>query len=236
MRKSRLILVDGLTGSGKSTTSEFIARRLILSKFSADWIGEWEHGHPLHAWGDFSVDWFARTAEENAANHFRVASLDKIKRFVQNRIDREGITVVECYPFQSLALFLHLAGDGEEAIRNHIIAIMQIFEPLALRIIYLRQCDPEASLKQVIAERGDGYHGLIKGLLARAYRCQGSSSHSDDLSFFAEFQDLTDRLFGALDVPKLTIEIERENWEAHYGKITDFLGLPPSEGGVQAED
>ena len=43
----RLILVEGLTGSGKSTTAHFIARQLQANQFPAGWIHEGELAHPV---------------------------------------------------------------------------------------------------------------------------------------------------------------------------------------------
>ena len=48
MINTKLILVDGITGSGKSTTAQFIARQLEKNGIKARWYNELEIGNPLH--------------------------------------------------------------------------------------------------------------------------------------------------------------------------------------------
>ena len=44
---SKLILVEGLTGSGKSIMAHFIARQLQYNGIPATWIHEGEDPHPI---------------------------------------------------------------------------------------------------------------------------------------------------------------------------------------------
>jgi adenylate kinase family enzyme len=47
MRRTRLVLFEGIPGSGKSTTGQFIARRLAVLGISARWWHEEEAAHSV---------------------------------------------------------------------------------------------------------------------------------------------------------------------------------------------
>ena len=44
---SKLIIVEGLTGSGKSIMAHFIARQLQYNRIPASWVHEGEETHPI---------------------------------------------------------------------------------------------------------------------------------------------------------------------------------------------
>jgi len=44
---SKLIIVEGLTGSGKSIMAHFIARQLQYNGIAASWVHEGEEPHPI---------------------------------------------------------------------------------------------------------------------------------------------------------------------------------------------
>ena len=44
---SKLIIVEGLTGSGKSIMAHFIARQLEYNGIPASWVHEGEEPHPI---------------------------------------------------------------------------------------------------------------------------------------------------------------------------------------------
>ncbi|MHA1908363.1 MAG: hypothetical protein ACW98Y_13775, partial [Candidatus Thorarchaeota archaeon] len=45
--KSKLILIDGIPGSGKSTTANFIHRQLQRNSIESRWFHELENSNPL---------------------------------------------------------------------------------------------------------------------------------------------------------------------------------------------
>ena len=47
MIKTKLILVDGISGSGKSTTAHFIHRQIEKNGIKVKWFYEQEDNHPL---------------------------------------------------------------------------------------------------------------------------------------------------------------------------------------------
>lgn len=47
MLNSKLILIDGITGSGKSTTTQFLASQLKENDIKVKWYHETQTIHPL---------------------------------------------------------------------------------------------------------------------------------------------------------------------------------------------
>ena len=52
VRQTRLVLFEGIPGSGKSTTGQFLARQLMDQGILARWWYEEEAGHPVWLFND----------------------------------------------------------------------------------------------------------------------------------------------------------------------------------------
>ncbi|OZB96144.1 hypothetical protein [Paenibacillus sp. XY044] len=94
--KTRLILIDGMPGSGKSTTGSFISERLnernVLNRF----YHELEDNHPLRIY-DKQFTSFTNLEE---AESFTARVEQLFTNFVNERADRDVITIIESYVFQ----------------------------------------------------------------------------------------------------------------------------------------
>ena len=52
MRKTKLILIEGIPGSGKSTLAQFIAHTFTQRSIACQWWYEEEKDHPLYVFHD----------------------------------------------------------------------------------------------------------------------------------------------------------------------------------------
>jgi hypothetical protein len=93
----KLILVEGLTGLGKSTLAHFIARQLWYHDFDAAWIHEGELEHPL------SVE-----VNTNDSDLFMQTTLAKWQGFVSRIEDSGEIIILEAGFFNNLLETLFL--------------------------------------------------------------------------------------------------------------------------------
>jgi adenylylsulfate kinase-like enzyme len=62
---SEPILVEGLTGSGKSTMAHFIARQLNYNGIAASWLHEGEISHPVLIDMDGSIESYMAKVRAN---------------------------------------------------------------------------------------------------------------------------------------------------------------------------
>lgn len=97
MINTKLIFVDGISGSGKSTTAHYIARQLEKNGIKVKWFHEDERDHPLDSMeeGDDKIDqqYITRFLEEYPK---------KWEKFINSIKNEEGVYIVESYLFQDI--------------------------------------------------------------------------------------------------------------------------------------
>jgi len=98
MINTKLIFVDGITGSGKSTTAHFIARQLEKNGIKAKWFHEGETGNPLHQLvrneGESDNDFAIRFMKEYPEERY--------EKFVNSIKDDDCIYIVDSFLFQDI--------------------------------------------------------------------------------------------------------------------------------------
>ena len=119
----KLIIVEGLSGSGKSIMAHFIARQLQHNRIDADWVHEGEVPHPVSMEVESSIE------------SYMAAMLEKWTAFVERLRPSSQVTVIEAHAFDLLWL------DGED------LKDKPIFER---KQIWLESSQPTNSMKGVL--------------------------------------------------------------------------------------
>lgn len=224
MLTTRLILVDGLPGSGKSTTAQFIALQLQRHHFPARWFYEDEEPHPIHFWeADDRADFARRNL--NAWQSFAAAARNS-----------NEITVLESSIFQrTTGALLAQYDDVHEAwLQSYYDDVQVAIAGLAPKLIHFYQKDTTRLMRRTFAERGASWTQMIVDFVTRAplSRQKGWTGVDGAIAFLAAYQQLCDRLFARLSMPKIAIENSGGEWPLYYRQIMDFLGLPLLEESV----
>lgn len=55
MINAKLIMIEGIPGSGKSTTAQFISQIMLQKGYSHKWWYEEEQGHPVYIYDDHTT-------------------------------------------------------------------------------------------------------------------------------------------------------------------------------------
>ena len=106
MINTKLILVDGITGSGKSTTAHFIARQMEKNGIKVKWYYEVEKDHPL-----LEID---KNKDESDEDHSKRVLVEYPQKWIDfvNKIKNDDYTyIVESYLFQDVLFFPHFMND-----------------------------------------------------------------------------------------------------------------------------
>ena len=209
--KTNLIIVEGLPGSGKSTTAAMIADELRKKGKTVMCLDEGASEHPAD-YADYDFPDFETE---------RLKILDKWRSFVE-KADPNTIYVFNCLFLQNpLSETMMRFGLEEEISQTYIGEIASVIQPLNPVIVYIDQPDVRGSVDRVLDERGSdwlkavidyhtgqgygkehnlaGYDGYIKCLEERKARelriLQALDADcytiSQDMTA-AEFQDLFD--------------------------------------------
>lgn len=140
-----LALVEGLSGSGKSTTAQWIAHELGRQGRAARWIYEEEVPHPVlsaargpwASWkaclGDRLTGWAAGVTAARTSDTATV--LDS--------------TFLQASVYGTLSLGLDPA-----TVLAYVERVADLLRPLDPALVYVREADPDAAIRRICERRG----------------------------------------------------------------------------------
>lgn len=210
--KTRLIVIDGMPGSGKSTTGSFISERLNELNISNRFYHELDDNHPLRIYDkqftSFNIfeeaEWFTAKVEQ------------LFNDFVNERLDRDEITIIESYVFQdTIGFAFNMQMDKQRILEltKKIQAILSRLDPV---LIFYYQVNVEQNWRWICNIRGPEF---------TQDRC-GLYSENDFIEagkFWTRNQDFVFNIVQEWDIPKLIIKNVDYNWEEYRNRIIDFL-------------
>jgi len=218
---TKLILVDGLPGAGKSATAQRLWLHLLANGHRARWFHEHQADHPVCGYDEIDEllqggpEEFGRQVEARWAAFASEGSED-------------GITILEGSLFQitlGRLLGLGAAPQEAEAVCQRIAAHLHGLSPL---FIYLTQEDVVGALRRVCDEREGWEEGIVELIGASPYgQSRRLEGFAGMVQFFTHQQQVAGRLFAELPWRKLAIECSAREWEQYYGQMADALELGP---------
>lgn len=219
MIPTKLILVDGLPGSGKSTTAQFIALQLERNHIAAEWFYELERLHPIHA---FHV-WSRKGPEK-----FIEATIHNWREFVEHSRHSNRINVLESTLFQSTVRLLLQSDLPRSQIREYAHAAVDIIHDLNPVLFYFPIKDIAAAFQEICAKRKKIWEQYFIQVIDRSLygKHRQLKGYEGVLTFFREYQQLTDELFAQFNLHKLALENANADWTACYHTICEFLQIP----------
>lgn len=226
--RPRLVVVEGIMGSGKSTTVQYIATNLERVNRRAESITEMARPHPVRATDDLThwhQPWLDVTPADLAER-----SLAKWRSFADATQASDTVPVLDGQIFHGDLTNLFLIDAGSAAIITYSKAVEDIVRPLAPLLIYFYQDDVEQAIRAIAAHRG---HEWVKyqvdWKLRAPYSCRlGLSGLEGLIVLYKDYRALTDELYAALGLRKLAIENSRQTWESYHRLIMRAV-LPSDE-------
>jgi thymidylate kinase len=230
VRRTKLILVEGLPGSGKSTLAQWIAWQAVEQGTAIRWWYEEAAGHPVYAFDDLAS--LRRVVDALAGGRYGLvveAALEQWARFAAGvRAGEEAVIIDSClFGYLTWSLFPFEVPEGK--IAAYVAAVAQAIAPLDPVVIYLRQDDVAHSLRRMCARRGaEMERSYIERATGSPYgRSRGLAGFTGMASYWTAYRDLTDRLFADLACPKVAIETTAGDWAAYQRRALAFLDLVP---------
>ena len=218
MTESRLILVEGIAGSGKSTVGQYLATILCKENISAHFIHEFDRGHPI------------REAYLGDISGFIEKIVTRWRIFV-NEHDATGITIFDGVLSQLFIAELVLMNAEEETIVDSIHMIVDVIRVLKPHVIHLYQEDIRASILKAYNNRNEVWQKKIDGFIERT--TYGKSRNLVGLPGYVSFNQMYGRLLrrimSDLDLACVSIETTQGEWQAYYKQISEFLTIPLPE-------
>jgi thymidylate kinase len=211
---TKLILVEGLPGAGKSTATAHLGTVLQRHGVVCRWFLEGDEPHPIPC-----LDFKLRDLPQRLPPLW--------KTLTEQALQEQGVTIIESRLWQNSALFMYM---GEypvaEIIQLHQL-VWQELAPLAPSLVYLYQDDPETALRRVRKTRGERW--LEETMEATNkypwFRSRGLNDFTGWVEFFQEWQQVAKLLNADWPSHKTRIENPHDDWERAYQQICGFLQL-----------
>jgi hypothetical protein len=213
----KLIIVEGLTGSGKSRMAHFIARQHRLNGIPARWIHEGELSHPVWVEG----------GDDDELARCTVEMFQKWPAFVQSVQATDEVVVIEAAFFNNLIETLFTHNVETAAILAGYDRLQALLAPVNPVLIYLVQDDVPQALRRNYANRGEGFVQFVIDLVAQTPYAQkhNLTGYEGTFTFWQDFVNLTNTLFAQTRFGKLRIENSAGEWERYNREVVAFLGL-----------
>lgn len=225
MIDTRLILVDGLTGAGKSTTAQRLWLHLERCGVAARWFYEHDGGHPiwpadepqaLAAHGELPAGFLAHTLPA------------RWRRLAGDAAGSDTCTVVESALMQTTGALLLAMNVAEDEVVRVLCACAEAAAPARPALLWLHPGDVATSLRATCDERrqDDYERNLIALLGATPYgRRHGLAGFAALVRFYETWLRVCERACAQMALPVLALP--PAPWSEREQRITEFLGLPP---------
>jgi hypothetical protein len=223
--RPRLVIVEGIIGSGKSTTVGYIAAKLENAGRRAQAITEMARPHPVRA-TDGLPHWYQPWIDITPAE-LAERSLAKWRGFVGSTQAGDTVPVLDGQLFHGDLTNLFLMDAGSTAIVDYSQALEEITRPLTPFLIYFYQQDVDQAIRAIAAKRGQEWvqYQVDWKLQAPYSRRLGLSDLDGLIALYKDYRTLTDDLYARLGIAKLAIENSAQTWAAYNERILrELLG------------
>ena len=214
--QTKLVLVEGLPFTGKSTLSEYAAQQLGLNGYAVEWVHE----------GMMLDKYFPHVPMDQTQPVSEEALWEDWSAFVETVKNSPAIFIVDA-AISYAAVDPVLAQDRPHAaILDMVTRIGELCAPLHPRVIHLI-ADQERATRASIVERGDKWQQHLVGQSdSMPYqKARGRSGVEGAIALFQETQELMHGVLEESGWQTLTLDVTSADWEANRRAILSFLGI-----------
>jgi hypothetical protein len=224
------VIVEGIMGSGKSTTVRAIATSLERVGRPAQPILETDRPHPVRG-TDGLPHWYEPWLDVTPAE-LADRSLARWRAFIEASRDGDAVSVLDGQLFHGDLTNLFLMDAGWRLMADYCRAVEEVVRPLNPLLVYLYQRDVERAIRVIAGQRGEAWvkYQVEWKLQAPYSRQRGLSGLEGLIALYVDYRRLTDDLFASLGLARLAIETSAGDWPAYHKRIHRALavvGRPP---------
>jgi hypothetical protein len=228
MRDTKLVFIEGLPGSGKTTTAGILAAALAERGTAVSCFLEDQTGHPLNVGGALhpagrttGAALFARYTPEAYVDE----SLQRWRAYVTAAEAGDTVQILESYPYQNSVRILLQMDDALDRIRAYASAVEELVLPLRPVLVYLERRDQAGALQAIAEQRGADWTAYATELITDSPvgRRRGLRGIAGALALMGDYQALVDELLGSSRLPKLILLDCAGRWDECHRRILEFL-------------
>jgi hypothetical protein len=216
----KLVLIDGLPGSGKSTTAHALCLHLTRLGHAARWYWELEAPHPV-------LEFQEPIENDRLRDGFLESALTRWRSFAATVAAGDSTAIVESTFLQSVVQPMFALDLGAETIAAYLRDVEEAILPAAPLVVLLRHDDVGAAFAEVTRIRGEWFPELIESKVRETpyARRRGLHGISGAIEYLTAYQALTEALVAGLRIPHVTIDVPADRSEGIV-KLAKVLNLP----------
>lgn len=227
MPRPRIVFVDGLPGSGKSTAAQDIGRRCLDNRIFLE-------SHPSHPLlvgvPDEKGAAFAHIHEVHSVASFGAAALERMSAFLGSA-DVGVPFVFESHPFQSTVRVLMQLDAPEPVLMKFWSELQDRLKSADVRLLYFRENDPQQAFTDIIRVRGAAWENYV----VEAFNhypwtmARGLSGIEGALKAIDHYSTLIDRLLASWQFDVLTLPARPASYQERTEAFIRWLATPAPE-------
>ena len=219
MRSTKLILVEGIPGTGKSTTAQFIDRGFRSHCANVSWYHEDSSVQPVRLFFDPTrhVPWSVYLNEAE----------DQWRKFVLSFSTSDSVAVFDASILQNHVRSLLLFGCKADVIADLVLRIESIIRPLSPSWIYLKPDSIEDNFRRIGRARGEQLLELwVQSQSRFPYADQAKLTGSAGfIEFWNEVELVAQGIFDRLTISKTQINVTGSNWNELLDSVERFFNF-----------
>jgi tRNA uridine 5-carbamoylmethylation protein Kti12 len=225
--KTKLIIVSGMSGAGKSTTSQYISKLYKDNGIDNIWYHEEMDNHPIR-WkdgGEFKVADY-RTEQGMKLNIEDLLSRWRV--FIESIKSSDKVHVMEGCIFQNIVRYFFPAAYKHELIKNFYHKLFEIISQVDSTFVFLYSTNPQKTLEKAFITRGESWKKITLDPGDELYyKINGYKGDESIYAMWTDCRDLSKTIFDNLTIDKLILKInpEENQWQAHHKKIAEHFAL-----------
>ena len=194
MLNTKLILIEGLPGAGKSTTTARLGRVLQGQHIACRWFLEEDEPHPI-ACLDFETDGLGEKV------------LPLWRDFAAGALQEPVVTIIESRLWQNTGLYMYMSERPLAEILGFNQQVLQVLRPLSPALVYLDQPDTAAALHRLYSLRGEKWieENVAETAKYRWFQSRGLKDFGGWIRFFEEWQAVVERSYAEWPYEKVRI-------------------------------
>ena len=216
IQRPRILFVEGLPGSGKSTAAAEIGRRCPDSRVFL----EMHPNHPLLV----GVPPFGTIHRVHTADSFAARALQKLDAFVE-KTGSDGSYVFESHPLQSTVRVLFQLDAPEPAMLKFWSDLQDRLAPVEPWLLYFRESDPGQAMEAIFRERGLAWQTYVVEALSQSpwMKERGLSGVAGLLEMVRHYAAFIDQLVDSWRFPMLALAARPESYERRTNTLIEWV-------------
>jgi thymidylate kinase len=229
--KTKLICTEGIPGSGKSSTAQYLSRMLDQLGHPNKWWYEEVVGHPVYVYNDAASA--IQIVNDLSNGNYRdviVKALNRWEQFAEYVDSSDEVILIDGCLLGYLTWSLFPNNVAEAEIVTYLKAVEVIIKKLNPCLIYFYQDDLDAALRKIINRRGNESE---KFMIERVSESLYGKTHDligfdGVVTYWKQYRKVMDHLYDQLQISKLKIENLLDDWPTYYDQIKKFIGIVPT--------